>query len=775
MDELLVDVANLPESGSMTGRELISRLKMIYDSEDRELLEEDVYNAAMRQITEEDVLSTKQLYELLDKLSPALASSMIEKSRMEKSRMDKSRMEATELGDDINNIIDADQDMPGLPPKPRLGITGSPLGTSRRKNTPLSRKYPTSSAAEGARLRQRNIAAMTNDEFDAMAEVVQPNLLESLTTFAAEAGLSPQRNAKATAASANFPAFASPDAGDNEQMYTERQFLYDTEQNGLTTPRAGRKAFRQFLREKSGVSPGGASQEVPLSPSSPYRDAPFQVPDLYSPSRYAARDEDSQKQIDELLNRKAELQKQVVDKDRRLALLEGQHEKIASELEQNLDECKAELTMKKREIERLKNSEKNYIESLQLAEAEIERIGVGLSNSTAQSADLRRQLDTKTVQMDDANRRVLEHQTEIISLKSNLNNNYQQQDHLVKEHRRLELQYRELEHELEAARQFKDEAIAAQQENINLNDIIERLNREMNDLRLQAQVSAVGANDNDAAGLGRRSYRKYKSLQDELAQNGGDDMSGVDDLVTPSASSVVRRCKNAVVGTTESDAQELKDDAVRQWLSTALGRCSSEDLVLLNEVWKRIEYCDTTTENQEQLRRELVSVFAAPYKYSLKDAIRGRSNPTLTRIVDNVAGECLGSRFSSGQHQFGGKSAAGLAYAMANGQHTTAAIILYSVVVFCLGIITASYFNIAQPLSTSLPFNMQNTTIASAVTDTGDRSLGLVRQVLVVDDTPINKYYPPLRKRAPRSGVGEIIFYWLETLLWEDADSQIPT
>ncbi|KAJ1784339.1 hypothetical protein LPJ59_006377 [Coemansia sp. RSA 2399] len=70
---------------------------------------------------------------------------------------------------------------------------------------------------------------------------------------------------------------------------------------------------------------------------------------------------------------------------------------------------------------------------------------------------------------------------------------------------------------------------------------------------------------------------------------------------------------------------------------------------------------------------------------------------------------------------------------------------------------------------------MTNGTVASAIKGTGDGTMGLVRQILVVDDTPVNKYYPPLRKRAPRSRFGEIMFYWMEALLWEDADAQIPT
>ncbi|KAJ2517821.1 hypothetical protein H4217_003722 [Coemansia sp. RSA 1939] len=524
------------------------------------------------------------------------------------------------------------------------------------------------------------------------------------------------------------------------------------------------------------------------SPSSPLYDMNQHVPDSFSPSHYAARDEESKKYISGLLAEKKEQKRVIAEKDRRLELAESQHEKRILKFEHDLDECRAEITMKKREMDKLRSIAKNSMDTLKIAEAEVEKLGTMLSNSTAQSTAYKLKLDEKTSLVDEANRRLLEQQMEISKLKEDLSSNYQKHEQLDKEHRRLTIQLRELQHELESAREYQDEAFNARKENMSLTDTISGLERELVELRLNAQPTSAGSNGNTvdiAAPAQKKNYRKYMSLQDELAQNGGEDMSGIDDLVIldkgaggrksmlESSDLSAKDTKNVSVGTTDSDAQELREDAVRQWMSASLDRCSSEDLVLLYEVWKRIEYCDTNAENQEKLRRELVSVFTTPYKYGLKDAIRSRANATLTRIVDNVSGEYLS------QHQIGkpASSPGGLAGALANSQHTTAAVILYSVVVFCLGIITASYFNLAQPLSTSLPFGMANGTIASVVRDTGDSSsgLGLVRQILVVDDTPVNKYYPPLRKRAPRSRFGEILFYWMETLLWEDADTQIPT
>ncbi|KAJ2708865.1 hypothetical protein H4R19_004538 [Coemansia spiralis] len=612
------------------------------------------------------------------------------------------------------------------------GAAAALESTSRRRTSPM-RRQPQSSTAEATRLRGRRLAAMTDEEYAVRAEAAQPGLLDEIADYASRAGLGPSGSARP--------------AADGYATHTDYAAMSDPEQSGFSTPHVSRKAIRQRMRTVARASnPGaGSAYDMPISPESSAHELRSPVRELRSPARYAELDDGSKQYIEDLLSKKAELQKLVTEKQRRLEMLEGLHDKRTVALEREIDECRGQLTTKKREIERLKQSEKSYIESLHTAEGEIERIGVNLSNSTAQAAELRRQLDTKGTQLTESNQRALEYQSEIVSLKSGLGANHHQQEQLAREHRRLELQYRELEHELKAAREFRDEAVVARKENRQLSETIDTLKRELTELRLQEQQSPTPAIDDPGAAGQLRARHRFRSLRDELATSDGLEAATV--------------------------AQEQLDhEAVRQWIGTALGRCSAEDMVVLNEVWRRIGYCDTSTESQAELRRELVEVFMAPYKYGLKEALRGQSNPTLTRIVDSVAGEYM--RMSAGgklNEKSAGKGAHGLAQVLAHGQYTTAAIILYSVVVFCLGIITASYFNLAQPMATSVPAAVVNGTMP------GDGAMNAMRHILVVDDTPVHKYYTPLRKRSPRSRFGEILVYWAETLLWDDADTQVPT
>ncbi|KAJ2879237.1 hypothetical protein H4R27_005423 [Coemansia aciculifera] len=66
-----------------------------------------------------------------------------------------------------------------------------PHEVRNRAISPASRRAPFSSMAEGSRLRQRNLASMTNDEYDARAASIQPSLVNTISSFAAQKGLGP--------------------------------------------------------------------------------------------------------------------------------------------------------------------------------------------------------------------------------------------------------------------------------------------------------------------------------------------------------------------------------------------------------------------------------------------------------------------------------------------------------------------------------------------------------------------------------------------------------
>lgn len=472
-----------------------------------------------------------------------------------------------------------------------------------------------------------------------------------------------------------------------------------------------------------------AEQEVPNN-SSPVRQP---VSPVLSPTRLSGLDYTTQRKIEQLMSRNADLQKQANDKGRRLELAEDQHEKRTATMHRELDECKAELTMKKREIEKLKSNEKGYGDSIRMAEEEVERLGKQLSITSSKNQELKRKLETKTTQGNETQARLLEYHTEIGRLKQSLGANTRLQAEQSQECGELELRYQELEHQLKVSKKFEEEANMRFRENADLNETIEGLHQELNDIRGQMQNANLGSaaegGGGGGGGVGRRT-KKYNSLLDEMSQTEGD-MQEVDDISSGG------------------------DDY--WWINRVLSQCTPEDVIILKEIWNRIEYCDEDDNKQSEqpLRRELVNILRDSKPGQLKEAIESQSkNTRLLRIVENVSGEYIKHQQ---QRMVGHKrSPSTLAQMWASGQHTTMAVIVYSVVVFCLGIITASYMH-ASGGSMSLNSMATNQTMG-----------GMVRQVLVVDDMPAHKYYAPLRRRSPRSRLGEVLFYWMEALLWDD-------
>ncbi|KAJ1937333.1 hypothetical protein FBU59_004783, partial [Linderina macrospora] len=138
----------------------------------------------------------------------------------------------------------------------------------------------------------------------------------------------------------------------------------------------------QRLRASSRANIPPFSLSVPRSrPVSPLRDDISPVREL-SPSHHHSNDEVA-RYTEELLRKNAELTKRLAEEQRRNELNSSQYEKRTEELERAVDEHRAELAMKRRDIDKLKQSERKYVESLHVSEAEVVRLGVQLSNSHA--------------------------------------------------------------------------------------------------------------------------------------------------------------------------------------------------------------------------------------------------------------------------------------------------------------------------------------------------------------------------------------------------------
>ncbi|KAJ2554238.1 hypothetical protein EV175_002653, partial [Coemansia sp. RSA 1933] len=177
MDKLMERVANLREDEMVPYKVLLGWIKEAHDSADGELMENMVYDFCQTFLSGEGTLNSDGIIQLIDKLVSTPTANFVEKTQQGTRNINDEN--AAEL-----------QVVPDNSAKPSLGLQSTAaLDTRRRVHSPLSRKNPLTSTAEGNRLRNRNLATMSSEDYEAKANSIQPQLLDSLTSYAQRNGL----------------------------------------------------------------------------------------------------------------------------------------------------------------------------------------------------------------------------------------------------------------------------------------------------------------------------------------------------------------------------------------------------------------------------------------------------------------------------------------------------------------------------------------------------------------------------------------------------------
>ncbi|KAJ1725172.1 hypothetical protein LPJ53_000595 [Coemansia erecta] len=643
-----------------------------------------------------------------------------------------------------NSSSDSDSQNQMVPESPTTTIRAaaaarSPMDAVRRTNTLSYRNggSPVGSASEGTRLYRRHYSKMDDKDLDAAANSAKTNVVDSMTRYATDFG-------------------------------------------ELETPKVDRRIVRTFVH----TSP---ERNVPNGDYSPFKSLDNSF-DATSPSRITAGDEETVQYIDNLLQQTTRLKKELRATQEKVDMVNEKYEVDTNALRDQVQESNADGTKARREIEKLKETvskhQRVYVES----EHKIGDLSVEIRNSQAKTSEYKKQLDQRISDLKKAESRLMDQAAQIRNLSAKTKEDEETRTLLEKRIREMEYEIMSLKNELETAYEEKERVVSLQQENRRYQADLESLQKRLKELSAQVQLSRTPDKDEDddmladvPSSIRRRAKSGVGSLYDELHDNDAHDLSGVDDIAYERGSTRNRGHSDPSSLASSSTSKSIgdmgePDMAIRGLISKALTDLSPEDWIFLSEVWKRVEKCDDDDDSEQQLRSDVLTAITKLDKHGLKSSIRSCNNPKLDRIVNNVSRSLGSNSISHGTSPKGVKGASGLVQLVANGQHTTAIVILYSVVIFCLGIITASYLNIAQPAAvTSAQIGMANMTMSGSIKGTGDSGMDMVRQILIVDDTPVTKHYSPLRRRASRSRFGEILFYWMETLLWDDADNQVPT
>ncbi|RIB13491.1 hypothetical protein C2G38_1728950 [Gigaspora rosea] len=126
-------------------------------------------------------------------------------------------------------------------------------------------------------------------------------------------------------------------------------------------------------------------------------------------------------QLSRLYRHTVDLTKRLKESERHLASVARQHEDRIEELQHKLEETKADLVAKKREIQDHKNKEKTNLHQIAALEGEVQRIGKDLSGQMQLYHQLKRQYEEQREEAEKLKDLVKIKEEELHSTQRNLN------------------------------------------------------------------------------------------------------------------------------------------------------------------------------------------------------------------------------------------------------------------------------------------------------------------------------------------------------------------
>ncbi|PKK70038.1 hypothetical protein RhiirC2_747285 [Rhizophagus irregularis] len=213
-----------------------------------------------------------------------------------------------------------------------------------------------------------------------------------------------------------------------------------------------------------------------------------------------SNNDDPAVQLSRLYRHTVDLTKRLKESERHLASVARQHEDRIEELQNKLDETKADLATKKREIQDHKSKEKTNLHQISALEGEIQKVGKNLSSQKQLYSHLKRQYEEQCEEAEKLKDLVRIKEEELSNTERNLTFFSMERRAWTEDRERLESALIKLEKNAEAAQQHENELVRQRDENLYLKETIDKLKLDLEEIRKN-----IGNNN--------------KSLQTELFDN----------------------------------------------------------------------------------------------------------------------------------------------------------------------------------------------------------------------------------------------------------------
>ncbi|CAG8511257.1 11972_t:CDS:10 [Gigaspora margarita] len=270
-----------------------------------------------------------------------------------------------------------------------------------------------------------------------------------------------------------------------ESLYnteTDREESYGSSSMS-TTARSNRRMSSNYYDSHSGVL--GSSFSKPHYDTSDDHEMSFEGSGGFDEvsSLLPQTTDDPAVQLSRLYRHTVDLTKRLKESERHLASVARQHEDRIEELQHKLEETKADLVAKKREIQDHKNKEKTNIHQITALEGEVQRIGKDLSGQMQLYHQLKRQYEEQREEAEKLKDLVKIKEEELHNTQRNLNYMSSEEKKWLDNRERLEHALSKLEQDLASAQASEIALEEQRNENMHLKETIDKLKLDLEEIR----------------------------------------------------------------------------------------------------------------------------------------------------------------------------------------------------------------------------------------------------------------------------------------------------
>ncbi|CAG8616355.1 19080_t:CDS:10 [Gigaspora rosea] len=272
----------------------------------------------------------------------------------------------------------------------------------------------------------------------------------------------------------------------SQRIHKSRENLYNNEIEGeesygstsnSTTTRSRRMSSNNYYDSPSGVL--GSSFSKPHYDTSDDHEMSFEGSGGFDEvsSLIPQTTDDPAVQLSRLYRHTVDLTKRLKESERHLASVARQHEDRIEELQHKLEETKADLVAKKREIQDHKNKEKTNLHQIAA------RIGKDLSGQMQLYHQLKRQYEEQREEAEKLKDLVKIKEEELHSTQRNLNYMSSEEKKWLDNRERLEHALSKLEQDLASAQASEIALEEQRNENMHLKETIDKLKLDLEEIR----------------------------------------------------------------------------------------------------------------------------------------------------------------------------------------------------------------------------------------------------------------------------------------------------